>query len=157
MVNIDRIIRENINKFVNNIIKESEFDYVVNHNSNPLDELINKLKDGVILKPDNGELEIETPSYMFYIDYELDTNLSYKSYPGDYLTPPETEIFGEDDWTVSYLKVECFDHDGEEIQVETPQELYSLIEKVGELDLDGYEMEEYGRGNGYDYYYGRRD
>lgn len=138
-LNIDRIISENINKFVNNLIKESEFNYV--QNANPTSELASYLRQvGRITLNLDGDFEFETPSYFWSLEYKIDPSVYYTHNSGSYYDEPSDDIHGADNFDFNVFELYCFTKDGDEVPFETTDEVVAAFRKVVEVDYDGYDM-----------------
>ena len=142
MSRIDAIISETINRyFSNNIIRESDFGYVVN--GDPKQEFIEYIKsNGLKLSIDYYEEEFETPSYSMFIDYRIFSNAYIHEYPGSYDIEPQSELMGEDDWDFEEFKVTCFDKEtNEETNIDIDDELLMFVKNHTRVDYDGHEFE----------------
>lgn len=142
MSRIDAIISETINRyFSNNIIRESDFGYVVN--GDPKQEFIEYIKsNGLNLSIDYYEEEFETPSYSMFIDYRIASNAYIDEYPGSYDIEPQSELMGEDDWNFEEFQVTCFDKEtNEETTIDIDDELLMFVKNHTRVDYDGHEFE----------------
>lgn len=142
MSRIDAIISETINRyFSNNIIRESDFGYVVN--GDPKQEFIEYIKsNGLNLSIDYYEESFETPSYSMFIDYRIGSNAYIDEYPGSYDIEPQSELMGEDDWDFEEFQVTCFDKEtNEETTIDIDDELLMFVKNHTRVDYDGHEFE----------------
>lgn len=138
-VNIDRIISENINRFVKRVINESAFDYV--SQGEPINELKEYLSSvGNITFGLSGDFEFETPSYDWYIEYKIDPNV-YSTYDsGSYDVEPSYDVHGENDFEFNVFELYCYTKDGEEVPFETTDEIADAFKNIINIDYDGYDI-----------------
>ena len=138
-ININKIISENINRFVKSVIKESEFDYVSQ------DEPINELKEyvgtvGNITFNLSGDFDFETPSYDWVIEYKIDPNV-YSTYDsGLYDIEPSYDMHGEDDFEFNVFEIYCYTKDGEEVPFETTDAIADAFKRIITINYDGYDI-----------------
>ena len=141
MSRIDAIISETINRyFSNNVIRESDFGYVVN--GDPKQEFIEYIKsNGLNLSIDYYEEEFETPSYSMFIDYRITSNAYIDEYLGSYDIEPQSELMDEDDWDFEEFKVTCFDKEtNEETNIDIYDELLMFVKNHTRVDYDGRQL-----------------
>lgn len=140
MLNIDRIIKENINSYVNNIIKESEFDYVSNQ-SDPINELINYIKSvgKINLGINNDEFMFKTNSYEWVLNYSIESNAVADDYSGSYDVEPSREYKYEDEWYFDEFELYCYTIDGDEVPFTVTDEIVSAFKSITNVNYDGYD------------------
>lgn len=137
-INIDRIINENINKFVKKVINESNFDYVTTNN--PIGELNEYIENSSFNFSINGNTyEFSTESFEWVINYHIVSDAYAEDDIVPYDAEPSTSYYGEEDWYFDEFKLHCFTKDGDEVDIKYGEDLISRIEDNSTVDYDGYE------------------
>lgn len=140
MVNIDRIISENINKYIRkNVIKESEFNYI---ESNPTQDLIEYIKGvgNINLSINNDKFDFETRNYDWTLMYNISSNAVADEYPSlDYDVPSSVETKYEDEWDFDSFELYCYTKDGEEVPFTVSEEIVSAFKSISNVDYNDYQ------------------